>query len=84
MQTPAYALLGILILAALSRKWSLPFLPSFQILLGSTLLALAVINPHYMHPLVSMMARRSGLVAMRGMGISSGLDLDLDVAGTPA
>jgi preprotein translocase subunit SecD len=36
----------------------------------------------YMHPLVSMMARRSGLVAMRGMGISSGLDLD--VAGTPA
>ena len=44
MQTPAYALLGILILAALSRKWSLPFLPSFQILLGSTLLALAVIT----------------------------------------
>ena len=34
----------------------------------------------YMHPLVSLMARRRGLVDARGIGIASGLD----VAGAPA
>jgi len=46
----------------------------FAFFLGlSTLLDLLVAY-FFMHPLVSLMARRPGLVRMRPFGISSGLD----------
>jgi preprotein translocase subunit SecD len=56
----------------------------FAFFLGvSTILDLAV-SYFFMHPLVSIMARRPNLVRMKGIGIAAGLDVDVATAmGTP-
>ena len=52
----------------------------FAFFLGlSTILDLLVAY-FFMHPLVSLMARRSALVRMRGVGIAAGLDAPAVVA----
>jgi preprotein translocase subunit SecD len=57
----------------------------FAFFLGiSTILDLAV-SYFFMHPLVSIMARRPNLVRMKGFGIAAGLDVDVATAmGTTA
>jgi preprotein translocase subunit SecD len=52
----------------------------FAFFLGvSTILDLAV-SYFFMHPLVSIMARRPNLVRMKGIGIAAGLDVDVATA----
>ena len=46
----------------------------FALFLGISTILDLVVSYFFMHPLVSLMARRSQLVRMRGIGIGSGLD----------
>jgi preprotein translocase subunit SecD len=46
----------------------------FAFFLGLSTLLDLILSYFVMHPLVSLMARRKGLVAMRGVGIAAGLD----------
>ena len=46
----------------------------FAFFLGLSTVLDLVISYTFMHPLVSIMARRPGLVRMRGLGIAAGLD----------
>jgi preprotein translocase subunit SecD len=46
----------------------------FALFLGISTVLDLIVAYFFMHPLVSIMARRSSLVAMKGVGISAGLD----------
>jgi preprotein translocase subunit SecD len=46
----------------------------FAFFLGLSTLLDLILSYFLMHPLVSLMARRKGLVTMRGVGIGAGLD----------
>ena len=46
----------------------------FALFLGLSTLLDLILSYFVMHPLVSLMARRRGLVTMRGVGIGAGLD----------
>lgn len=46
----------------------------FALFLGLSTIIDLVVSYFFMHPLVSLLARRSGLVRLRGVGIAAGLD----------